>query len=114
MVSEPFHSRLSPRAERYGTCPARSGRGGFTVVQSRQGGEAGTGDGLPISSVGEARAAAALPRPRSSHQLELDALNNYPKSSFDNLDQLVILYREGGPETPFARPGGGPPGQPER
>jgi uncharacterized protein DUF2795 len=37
-----------------------------------------------------------------------------PKSSFDSLDELVSLYREGGPETPFARPGGAPPGQPER
>jgi len=54
---------------------------GLQVAQaSLKGLAAGTRDGLHTSIIGEARAAATLPRTRSSDQLELDALNNYIKS----------------------------------
>jgi hypothetical protein len=38
---------------------------------------AGTGDGLHTSIIGEVLATAAIPRPWSRDQLELDALNKY-------------------------------------
>jgi hypothetical protein len=55
---------------------------GLEVVNtSLKGLAAGTRDGLHTSIVGEARTAAALPRPRSRDQLELDAPNKYPGAS---------------------------------
>jgi hypothetical protein len=54
---------------------------GLQVAEaSLQGLAAGTRDGLHTPIMGEARATAALPRPRSRDQLELDALNKYIRS----------------------------------
>ena len=51
---------------------------GLQVTQaSFEGLTAGTGDGLHTSIIGEALAAAALPRPRSTDRLEPDALIKY-------------------------------------
>jgi len=41
-------------------------------------------------------------------------LEQIPKSRFDSLGELAALYLEGGPSTPFSRPGGARPGRPER
>ena len=50
---------------------------GLQVAEaSLKGLAAGTRDGLHTPIIGEARAAAAIPRPRSRDRLELDALNN--------------------------------------
>jgi hypothetical protein len=50
---------------------------GLQVVEASPNGlAAGTRDGWHTSIIGEARAAAALPRPRGRDQLERDALNN--------------------------------------
>src|SRR3989440_2139356 len=55
---------------------------GLEVVDtSLKGLAAGTRDGLHTSMRGEARTAAARPRPRSRDQLELDALNKYSQGS---------------------------------
>src|SRR5262245_33051798 len=51
---------------------------GLQVAEaSLKGLAAGAGGGLHASILGEARAAAEPPRPRSRNQLELDALNKY-------------------------------------
>jgi hypothetical protein len=51
---------------------------GLQVAEvSLKGLAAGTRDGLHTSIIGEAQATAALPRPQSRDQLELDALNKY-------------------------------------
>jgi hypothetical protein len=51
---------------------------GLQVAEaSLKGSAAGTGGGWRTCIIREARAAAALPRPRSKDQLELDALNKY-------------------------------------
>src|SRR5262249_5996179 len=53
---------------------------GLQVAQaSPKGLAAGTQDGLHTFIIGKARAAAALPRPRSREQLELDPLNRYAR-----------------------------------
>jgi hypothetical protein len=51
---------------------------GLQVAEaSLKGLAAGTRGGLHASVIGEARAEAAIPRPPSRDQLELDALNKY-------------------------------------
>src|SRR5262249_43832428 len=55
---------------------------GLQVTEaSLKGLTAGTRDGLHTSIIGEALTAAALPRPRSRDQLEMDALNKYNLSN---------------------------------
>jgi hypothetical protein len=55
---------------------------GLQVTQaSLKGLASGTQDGLHTSTIGEALATAALPRPRSREQVELDALNKYAETS---------------------------------
>jgi hypothetical protein len=56
------------------------GHGGLQVAQlSLKGLAAGTRDGLHTRILGEAGAAAALAQPESRDQLQVDALNKYPR-----------------------------------
>jgi hypothetical protein len=60
----------------------------------------GTRDGLHTSIISEALASAALPRPRSRDQLELDALNKYFLGETQGAQRVSMRQKEASPFRP--------------